>query len=204
MNSIKSVCSLNNIAVIAGEVAASGAIGYASAAIFTTINPVFGAIHGLTYALAADITKMALNIFAKNMQEETKKIISQGAGVGLATSISIVGLGLSPLAVLALGVSQLAFSLLVGIAIAGVGIGCMQCCPILANKFFGDSSEKSKGNDQVPAATQKVPDAVSVEKTSAKDSANEVAQNVNPIILEGTTSQTPTTNMPTEAIVGAS
>ena len=143
MNNVKSVFSPFNLAMIGVDVAGSGLIGYASAAIFTTINPVFGAIHGLTFALSGDITKVALNCFAKNMHEETKKVIAQGVGIGVATTISMVALGLSPWATLALGISQVAFALLLGIAVYGVGLGCVVCCPDLAEKVLG-KPEKTK------------------------------------------------------------
>jgi hypothetical protein len=142
MNNVKSVFSPFNVAMIGVDIVGGGLIGYASAAIFTTINPVFGAIHGLTFVLSTDITKVALNFF-KNIPEETKKIIAQGVGIGVATTVSVFALGLSPWATLALGISQVALALLLGLAVIGVGLGCVACCPSLAEKVFG-KPEKSE------------------------------------------------------------
>jgi hypothetical protein len=162
MNNIKSVCSPLNIASIGVEIAASGLIGYGSAALFTTINPVFGAIHGLTYSVTATITKVCLMCFAKKMNVEIQKTISQAVGFGVATAVSMCVLGLSPLAVLALGISQVAFTILFTLGIIGAGLVCVSCCPKVSDLIYGISKNDKEDSNSEDSIEDEIPLEVNV------------------------------------------
>ncbi len=111
-----------------GSMATEAVFGYAGAALFTTINPLVGAIFGVTSSI---ISSVAHEVLSKaNWTSPAKDIISSGAGIlgGAAVVAIVAGTTLTPAVALGLFISILAaklvfsmLTLLCGCGVAAIG-----------------------------------------------------------------------------------
>lgn len=116
-----------NLGMGIGSIAVEAVFGYAGAALFTTINPLVGALFGVTSSVITSVAKEILS--QARWTSPAANVLANGIGIlgGAAVVALVAGTTLTPSVALGLFISILAAKIIFGLAtlLCGCGVAAL-------------------------------------------------------------------------------